>query len=132
MRFIRGAILLVFPLVALIFVVPFAALSAQAQSGNAGSVRGTVTDPPAPSFPTPRSISQTRSADSNRPQPRRTGQFTFTNVPFNPYRISVSAKGFATLSQNVEIRSSVGTTSSWFCRLPAAARPSQSSLRRPD
>ena len=40
---------------------------------------------------------------------RRNGQFEFPNVPFNPYRISVSAKGFAPLNQNVEIRSSVGT-----------------------
>lgn len=37
-----------------------------------------------------------------------TGQFNFSNVPFNPYRIDVAVKGFANLSQNVEIRSSVG------------------------
>ena len=33
----------------------------------------------------------------------------FSNVTFNPYRISVSVKGFAPLNQGVEIRSSVGT-----------------------
>ena len=37
------------------------------------------------------------------------GQFVFSNVTFNPYRISVSVKGFAPLNQGVEIRSSVGT-----------------------
>src|SRR5665647_730041 len=41
MPFIRGSILRIFPLLALIVV----ALSAPAQSGNAGAVRGTVTDP---------------------------------------------------------------------------------------
>ena len=34
----------------------------------------------------------------------------FSNVPFNPYRISVSSPGFALLNQNVEIRSAVGTS----------------------
>ena len=41
MPFIRGTILRILPLAAVIF----AALSAPAQSGNAGTVRGTVTDP---------------------------------------------------------------------------------------
>ena len=37
------------------------------------------------------------------------GQFVFSNIPFNPYRIAVTAPGFASLSQSVEIRSGVGT-----------------------
>jgi hypothetical protein len=39
-----------------------------------------------------------------------TGQFSFSNVPFNPYRIEVSANGFSKLSQSILIRSSVGTS----------------------
>ena len=105
----RGAIRLVLSLLALILVLPFAALSAAAQSGNAGTIRGIVTDPsgavvPGATVHLANPISeyeQTTTTDA-------TGQFDFPNVPFNPYRLSVSAKGFATLSQSVEIRSSVG------------------------
>jgi hypothetical protein len=38
-----------------------------------------------------------------------TGQFVFANIPFNPYRVNVSANGFAPASQSFEIRSVVGT-----------------------
>ena len=101
----RGAMLLIFPLL----VLTFAALSAAAQSGSAGTVRGTVTDPtgavvPGATVHLANPVSEydrTTTSDS-------TGQFVFSNVPFNPYTISVSAKGFAYLGQSVEIRSSVG------------------------
>jgi hypothetical protein len=96
----------IFPLLVLISV----ALSAPAQSGNAGAVRGTVTDPSGAVIPGATvhlandvsGFDRTATADA-------TGQFSFSNVPFNPYRIEVSAKGFAKLSQSVLIRSSVGT-----------------------
>jgi hypothetical protein len=35
------------------------------------------------------------------------GAFSFSNVPFNPYYLSVKAEGFAPFAQDVEIRSSV-------------------------
>jgi hypothetical protein len=35
------------------------------------------------------------------------GQFSFPNVPFNPYHLTVTAAGFSTYSQDVEPRSSV-------------------------
>jgi hypothetical protein len=35
------------------------------------------------------------------------GNFTFPNVPFNPYHLSVTAKGFESYAQDVEIRSAV-------------------------
>ena len=57
-----------------------------------------------------RASDQRRSAGLNRTVPTdATGQFVFSNIPFNPYRITVTANGFALLSQNVEIRSVVGT-----------------------
>jgi hypothetical protein len=37
------------------------------------------------------------------------GRFSFENVPFNPYHLSVTAPGFAPYAQDVEIRSSVPT-----------------------
>jgi hypothetical protein len=106
MSFNRDTLIRILPLMVLIF----AALSATAQSGNAGVIRGTVADPTGAVIPkaavhlanATSGFDRTTTADG-------TGQFEFDNVPFNPYRITVTAPGFATLSQSVEIRSSVGT-----------------------
>jgi carboxypeptidase family protein len=35
------------------------------------------------------------------------GKFRFTNIPFNPYHLAVTAPGFASFAQDVEVRSSV-------------------------
>jgi hypothetical protein len=102
----RGTISRILPFV----VIFLAALSASAQSGNAGTVRGTLTDPSGAVVPNVvvhlvngvSGFDQTATTDA-------TGHFVFSNVPFNPYRTSVSVPGFAPLNQNVEIRSSVGT-----------------------
>ena len=124
MTFHRGAITRLLPLIALVF----AALSAPAQSGNAGAVRGTVTDPSGAVIPNATvHLTDKVSGFDRTTTTDATGQFAFSNVPFNPYLINVSAKGFASLSQNVEIRSSVGTSlKSGSCKLPAPAKPSPS------
>ncbi len=86
------------------------ALGSHAQ-GNAGIVHGTVTDPSGAVIPNAtvhltNEVSQLdRTAFTDA-----TGQFDFSNVPFNPYRIDITAKGFAPLSQSIEIRSTVGTS----------------------
>jgi carboxypeptidase family protein/TonB-dependent receptor-like protein len=93
------------------FVLLFATLGASAQSGNAGAVRGTVTDPsgaviPGATVHLTNSISgldRTVTTDA-------TGQFELSNIPFNPYQIAVSAAGFGSITQSVGIRSSIGTT----------------------
>jgi hypothetical protein len=103
---IHGPILRLIP----IFVLLCATLNATAQGGNAGTVRGTVTDPSGAVIPgatvhltnAVSGLDRTDSSDA-------TGQFTFSNIPFNPYKLSVSAKGFAPLNQSFEIRSVVGT-----------------------
>jgi hypothetical protein len=105
MTFYRGATKRLLPLLALVF----AALSAPAQSGSAGAVRGTVTDPSGAVIPNAAiQLTDKVSGFDRTTTTDATGQFIFSNVPFNPYTIDVSAKGFASLSQNVEIRSSVG------------------------
>ena len=79
-----------------------------AQTGNSSSISGTVLDPSGATVPNAvvtihNSVSQfERSAttDSN-------GKFGFSNVPFNPYHMSVTAAGFAAFAQDVEVRSSV-------------------------
>ena len=35
------------------------------------------------------------------------GRFSFANVPFNPYHLSVTGSGFAPYAQDVEVRSAV-------------------------
>ena len=94
-----------------ILVLFFAALCAPAQSGNAGPVSGTVTDPSGAVIPNAsvRLANQVSGFDRTVSTDAQ-GQFEITNVPFNPYQIIVSVKGFAPTIQNVEIRSSVGVS----------------------
>ena len=106
MSFNRDTIFRILPI--LVFIL--AALPASSQSGNAGSVRGTLTDPSGAVLPNVvihliNDVSGFDQTETTNAQ----GQFVFSNVPFNPYRISVSAPGFARLNQNIEIRSAVGT-----------------------
>ena len=119
MSFKRGAISCILP----VFILIFAALAASAQSGNAGQVRGTVADPTGAVIPNAAlrlanqvsGFERTASTDA-------TGQFVFANVPFNSYRISVSAQGFAPLSQGFEIRSAVGASLKLVLQIAAASQ----------
>jgi hypothetical protein len=119
MTFHRGAIVRILPLLALLC----AALAAPAQSGNAGTMSGTVTDPTGAVIPNAMvrltnqvsGFNQTATTDA-------TGQFQITNVPFNPYRIEVTAKGFAPLSENFEIRSVVGIDLNLVLHVGAASQ----------
>jgi hypothetical protein len=89
-------------------ILAFAALKTPAQSGNAGTISGTVTDSSgalvingAVEIQNP--VSQySRTAITDK-----TGKFTFPNVPFNSYHLTVTAPGFAPDVQDVDIRSSV-------------------------
>ena len=119
MTFYRGAITRLLPLIAL----AFAALSAPAQSGNAGPVRGTVTDPSSAVIPNATvQLTDKVSGFDRTATTDATGQFTFSNVPFNPYQIYVSAKGFASLRQDVEIRSSVGISVKLVLQIAGASQ----------
>lgn len=78
--------------------------------GNSGSIHGTVVDPSGAvvagaTIDIHNPISQfSRSATTDT-----SGNFTFDNVPFNPYHLTVTAQGFATKSQDVDVRSVVPT-----------------------
>jgi hypothetical protein len=119
MPIIRGTILRIFPFVVLIF----ATLSAPAQSGNAGTVRGTVTDPSGAVIPnavvhlTNQVSGFDRTAAANS-----LGEFEFSNVPFNTYRIRISADGFAPLSQTLGIQSVVGTSLKLVLQIAGASQ----------
>jgi len=90
-------------------VLFFSALSAVAQSGNAGAVRGTVSDPTGAVVANVSVNLNNASSGLNRDVlTDANGQFEFSNVPFSSYRITIAAKGFSPLSQSVQIHSLVG------------------------
>lgn len=95
----------------LLFLLIFLLPGAYAFQGSSGTVAGTVTDPtgavvPGASVEITNHVSgYTRKATSDA-----SGQFRFYNIPFNPYRISVSAEGFGAASKSVEINSTVPIT----------------------
>ena len=107
MPFKFGTLRRIFPVLALIF----AALVAPAQTGNAGAVRGTVTDISGAVIPnaTVRVTNETSGLDRTETTDAL-GQFAIPNIPFNPYTVTVTSPGFSPLTQNFEIRSVVGVT----------------------
>ena len=118
MPFHRGTISRILSLFALA-LLPIAAV---AQSGNAGTIHGTVTDPSGAviqgaTVHLTNSVSGLDRTATTDP----TGQFSIPNVSFNPYKLSVTANGFAELDQNVEIRSVVGTNLKLVVQISAAA-----------
>ena len=82
--------------------------AATAQSGGS-SIGGTILDPSGAVVVNAKveihnavsGFDRTTTTDSN-------GKFIFPNVPFNPYHMTVTAKGFAQEAQDVEIRSALG------------------------
>jgi len=107
MPFDRGAIIRILSM--LLFVACL--LGAGAEGNNSGGVRGTVTDPSGAVIPNAqvRLTNEVSGLDRSFTTDA-TGQFLFSDIPFNPYLITVSANGFAPFSRNIEIRSMVGTS----------------------
>ena len=79
--------------------------------GNFGSVNGTVVDPTGAVVPDAKvEIRNPVSGFDRSTTTDSAGKFQFTNIPFNPYHLTVIAQGFATRVQDVEARSSVPVT----------------------
>ena len=84
------------------------AASSWAQSGNSGSIEGVVKDPSGATVANVTvQIDDLVSGYTRTTLSSGDGTFRFTNVPFNPYHMTVMAKGFAPYSQDVEVRSAV-------------------------
>jgi hypothetical protein len=117
MPFFRGTFFRIFPLILLYT----AAMASFAQGGNAGTIRGTVTDPTGAVIPNatvhltnPRSgLDRTVASDA-------TGQFQFTNITFDNYQLAAKADGFASQRQAVDISSAVGVTVKVVMQIAAA------------
>ena len=81
---------------------------ANAQVGNSGSIEGVVKDPSGAVVPGATvQIANPVSGYSRSTTTDANGSFHFTNVPFNPYHLTVNAERFAGSSQDAEVRSGV-------------------------
>jgi hypothetical protein len=90
-----------------IFLPPVLAQS----SGNSGSIGGTVADPtgavvPGATVTLQNPVSQYESSVKTD----SAGHFQFSNVPFNPYHMTVQMPGFNSFAQDVDVRSGVPLT----------------------
>jgi hypothetical protein len=92
------------------FVLLLMAGPANAQLGNAGSIEGVVKDSSGGvvagakveiNFPVTGYQRETTTGSD--------GTFRFSNIPFNPYHLVVTAPGFTSSTQDVDVRSSVPT-----------------------
>lgn len=90
------------------FVLCFSLRPAMAQLGNSGSIEGVVKDPSGGvvvgatvEIVNPVSGFQRQATTGND------GTFSFSNIPFNPYHMTVTATGFATYTHDVDVRSTV-------------------------
>ncbi len=91
-------------LAAMIVISPLAAQSL----GNAGTVLGTVTDPSGSAIPNAQVLVHNPvSGYQQTVQSSPDGSFRLTNLPPNTYHLEITAPGFATYGQTVDIRSSV-------------------------
>ena len=82
-------------------------VSAQ-ELGGAGTIQGTVKDPTgavmvAATVTVANPVSGFRRETTTDPM----GKFVFRNLPPNNYHVAVTAQGFDTLGQDVDVRSSV-------------------------
>jgi hypothetical protein len=85
------------------------AVTSSAQSvGNSGSISGSVVDPTGAVVPNAKvEIRNPISGFDHTAVTDNGGKFEFTNLPFNPYHLTVVADGFALFVEDVEPRSSV-------------------------
>jgi Carboxypeptidase regulatory-like domain len=83
-------------------------LCAYAQSGSSTTITGTVVDPSG-------AVVASATVDLHNPVSGfsrsavtdAVGKFVISNVPFNPYHLSITGKGFAPYAEDVDVRSSV-------------------------
>jgi hypothetical protein len=99
----RSYVFLVLSLTVLLFAAP-----SWAQLGNSGSIEGVVKDQSGASVPGAKvEISNPVSSFHRETTTDTDGNFRFTNVPFNPYHLVVTASGFGNVTQDVDVRSTV-------------------------
>ena len=102
----------------LLAVVP----SAHAQSGSSTSITGTVVDPSGAVVTNATvEVRNPVSGFSRNAVTDAAGKFVVTNVPFNPYHVTVTGQGFAPYSGDVDVRSTVPVNLSIILKVVGAA-----------
>jgi hypothetical protein len=105
----------------LALLLSFAGGPAEAQLGNSGSIDGMVKDPSGAVVADARvEISFPVTGYQRQATTGSDGSFHFANVPFNPYHLTVAAAGFASYSQDVDVRSTVPTNLQISLKIGAA------------
>jgi hypothetical protein len=105
---ISSGVLVLFVVTGVLFLAVAPRLSAQSSSGM---IQGTVTDPSKAAVPGAKvHIENPVSHHVGEVETGTDGNFRIPNIPFNPYHLTVTAPGFNTLSQDVDVRSSVPIT----------------------
>src|SRR5579862_8510150 len=93
-----------------IFVFLCSAVFSNAQS-NSGSIADVVSDPSGAVIPGASvTIQNPVSAYSRTTTTDNTGHFRFSNLPFNPYNLTVTRDGFASLATDVDVNSVLPVT----------------------
>src|SRR6185437_7752391 len=88
----------------------FSTILAQS-AGNSGTLVGTVTDPTGAVIPGAAvSLSNPVSGYIRQATTDNTGHYQFTNLPLNPYRVTISAHSFAPVTEDADVRSTVPIT----------------------
>jgi hypothetical protein len=97
------------PPAALLLTIFFALnINAHAQSGSSTSITGTVVDQSGAVVTNATvEVRNPVSGFSRTAITDAAGKFVIPNVPFNPYHLSVTGKGFAPYAQDVDVRSTV-------------------------
>jgi hypothetical protein len=98
--------------VSLFFSIIFISAGLHAQSASSsGTIYGTVTDPSGAVISGASVIIENPvSQYSKQAKTDSDGRYQFTNVPFNPYHLTIIATGFSTGSEDVDVRSFVPVT----------------------
>src|SRR5665213_2571783 len=85
----------IFAAFVLVFFVTASSLFAQS-AGNSGTIYGTVTDATGAIIPNATvSIQNPVSGYGSHTQTDAAGHYQFTNLPLNPYHLTISAQGFS-------------------------------------
>jgi hypothetical protein len=89
-------------------LISVASCLAYGQSINSGTVAGTVTDPSSAVVRGAKvRLRNSLSGYQQTAVTDDTGGYRFTNVPLNPYELTVEAPGFSTATEQIDVRSSV-------------------------
>src|SRR5205807_4130 len=104
----RFSSLRILVLSAVMGALSLAAPSTLSAQSNSGIIQGMITDPSKAAIPGAKvHLENPVSHHVNDVETDTDGNFRIPNVPFNPYHLTVTAQGFATSAQDVDVRSTV-------------------------